>query len=261
MVNMSAETEVSLAAELDARGFAVLKSLVSPGLIDELEEEIDQLARFHLARMGLKRRSNEAFSDLLLQGGKFRKSLFPQLKHLNSVTAIALSIKKKLDVLGFAASVGMRYPVVNWSIKADVPGEDKFLLPMHQDYKTPCHLAFRVWVPMRDANATNGTIRYLEGSHAAGYAHHDTTNPELPTIPENMYDAEQVKLLEIAAGDGFLFHPLLFHASVAASEDVVKFVVMVNVWDLATLADEEDRSDPIPARLALAAARDRARDA
>jgi len=250
--------------DLDAlkeNGFAILPSLISRVEIDAFEREIEELALHHLKRKELPARSNDAISDLLAHGGAFRKALFPQLKHLTSVTNIALTIREKLTHSTFADQMKMACPVTNWSIKADVPGEEKFLLPMHQDYKTPCHLAYRVWAPLRAANRANGTIAYVPGSHKAGYVEHDTSNPERPVIPTEAYNAKEVKVLELKAGDGFLFHPLLFHASVAANEDSVKHVVMVNFWDLATLADPEDDQDPINARLALAARRDMIRDA
>lgn len=247
-------------AQLRQNGFAILPRIASKGQIDDFWTEIEALARFHLNRKRQPSVSESAFTQLLQIGGEFRKLLFSNLKSLPAVQSIALDGERKLTDMAFQTSLGMRFPVINWSIKADLPGEERFLLPMHQDYKTPCHRAYRLWIPMHDACARFGTMRFVPGSHLNGYTTHDNSDPAAPMVPDEAYETSDVKLLEIPAGDGFLFDPLLYHSSVAATKPVVKAAVIVNFWDLATIADPEDDDDPIPSRLAVGSARDRIRD-
>lgn len=246
--------------ELEENGFTVLSRIANPEQIEEFWREVQALAEFHLVRKGQSNVSADALTQLLALGGEFRKLIFPNLKFLPTVQGIALNGERKVTELSLPKKLGMQFPIVNWSIKLDLPGEQRFLLPMHQDYKTPCHRAYRLWIPMRDAGEDFGTMKYVPGSHRNGYTEHDVSDPALPKVPDTAYDLSDVGLLEIPAGDGFMFNPLLYHASVAAAKPVVKAAIIVNFWDLATLADPEDVHDPIPSRLAVGSARDRIRD-
>src|SRR6056297_1682945 len=247
-------------AELEQDGFVFLSGIASGDQIDDFWSEVEALANFHLKRKGQRVVSGKALPDLLQMGGEFRKLLFPNLKSLPAVQTIALEGEHKMTEMEFQKALGMRFPIINWSVKADLPGEQRFLLPMHQDYKTPCHRAYRLWIPMRDACERFGTMKYVPGSHRNGYTVHDDSDPSLPSVPDEAYDASTVEVLEMPAGDGFLFNPLLYHASVAATKSVVKAAIIVNFWDLATIADPEDGDDPIPSRLAVGSARDSTRD-
>lgn len=251
--------ECAVSNELSSRGCAKLQAAAPADLIAAFEVEIDELASFHLRRLGVERNAADALTDLLRHGGEFRRLLFPHLKNLPSVSALARSVRECVEASGFLENTGMRFPSMHWLLKADVPGESRYLLPMHQDYNTPCHHAWRAWVPLRDASEANGTMRFVAGSQAAGFIAHDTSNPELPTVPSEEYDEDAVELLEMPAGDAFLFHPLLFHASVPARDDVMKYALIVNFWDIASLADPDDPEDRITARLAMGQARDSAR--
>jgi uncharacterized membrane protein len=57
------------------------------------------------------------------------------------------------------------------------------------------------------------------------------------------------------------FNPLLLHTWVAGEGSRIKYVLLIQVQDLATLADPDDSLDPITQRLKMAAARDARRAA
>lgn len=242
---------------LQRDGCVILRNVIPDAELSTFETEIDHLARGFCTSRGVARSAPDALTDLLLAGGGFRRLIFPQLKNLPSLREIALCANRALQEAELFSAAGFETESVHWLLKADVPGEAKFLLPMHQDYNTPCHRAYRAWIPLRAANERNGTMRYVPGSHAAGFIAHDTTDPELPTVTD--YAQDQERLLEIEAGDVFLFHPLLVHGSVPASGDRMKYALIVNFWDLASLADPDDPEDPILSRMEMGAERDRVR--
>ena len=197
--------------------------------------------------------------DLLRDGGEFRRVIFPQLKTLPSVHALGEAVRAHVLGAPFWSDLGIEVPAVHWLLKADVPGENKYLLPMHQDYNTPAHRAWRIWLPLRPANEQNGTMRFVPGSHWAGHIQHDTSNPERPEVRADDYDPARVQMLRLDAGNAFLFHPLLVHGSVPATGDRMKYALIVNFWDALSYADPDDPDDPIPARMAMGAERDKVR--
>lgn len=251
--------ETVSADALQQQGCLCIRSGASKNLLADFHSEINDLASFHLDRLGVPRSTEDAMTDLLKSGGEFRRLLFPHLKNLSSVREIALSVMDRIRQSGVLPASCFERSSIHWLLKADVPGETKYLLPMHQDYNTPCHRAWRAWLPLRDASEENGTLRYVPASHDTGYIEHDASNPELPCVPETRYDSAAINLLEIPAGDIFLFHPLLIHSSVAAAGDRMKYAVIVNFWDLESLADPDDPDDPITARLAMGRTRDQVR--
>jgi len=242
---------------LQRNGCLILRNVVSRDLLDRFETDFDLMASRYCQDRDVQRETPDALTDLLRAGDAFRRLLFPQLKNLGALRDIALQVNEAIDNTGLLRAAAFETPSLHWLLKADVPGEAKFLLPMHQDYNTPCHRAYRAWVPLRDANETNGTMRYVPGSQSAGFIVHDTSNPELPTVTD--YEKDQEQLLTLNAGDVFFFHPLLVHGSVPASGTRMKYALIVNFWDLASLADPDDPNDPILSRVEMGAERDKVR--
>ncbi|MEM9044617.1 MAG: phytanoyl-CoA dioxygenase family protein [Pseudomonadota bacterium] len=244
---------------LEEQGCVVLRSIVSDDLLQSFEAETRALARVHLERRGKPMDDADPMASLLRLGGDFRHVLFPMLKNLTAVRELERAADAHLRKIGFQDWAKMGAPSRFALLKADVPGEQKYLLPMHQDFTTPCHRAWRLWIPLRPANQTNGTVGFVPGTHKLGFLEHDRSNPERPEIPAAAYGNRETQVLEIEAGDALLFHPLLVHCSIAARGDAMKYALIVNYWDLATMADPEDMTDPIPARLRMEKERNTAR--
>lgn len=245
--------------ELISNGCMRIRSVLDPEQLAEFEHDISKFAETVAARRGIVRQSEDAMTDLLRAGGQYRRLLFPQLKNLRSLRAMEHKVAQSLEDIDFFRWAEMRTPTVHSLFKADVPGEMKYLLPMHQDYNTPCHNAWRAWVPLRAAYEANGTMRYVPGSHKRGFVQHDDSDPERPQVGPQNYAANEVRLLELNSGDAFLFHPLLIHSSVPATAERMKYALIVNFWDIDTLADPDDPADPIFARMEMGRMRDAAR--
>ena len=241
-------------------GFARLESLLPKNLLDEFERVVSHLGETGLRRKGLKPSDGEALSDLLKIGGEYRKRLFLNLKNLRIVHQMGMMVSDRLEASGFLEWAKLDVPVAYPTLRADPPYESKYLLPFHQDYATQCRRAWRVWVPLRAANREAGTMLVLPGTHSLGFVEHDTSDPARPVVPESIVAEHESTLIDLSAGDGIIFNPLLIHASVPATMNRMKYVLLVQIQDLSTLADEDDLDDPLPARLAMTKRRDEIRN-
>lgn len=246
--------------ELQEHGFTRIPGIVDAELINAFERTMDALATEQLAIKGVARTASEGLTDLLKIGGEYRVALFGMFKHLRILHRMSHQVGARLDTMGFFDWTDQTAPMFWPSLRADLPGEDTYLLPMHQDYaSTKCHRAWRLWIPLRDANADSGTMTVVPGSHKLGHLEHDTSDPRLPYVPTNRYAHLQQEILELPAGDGVLFNPLLLHASVPPRGDRIKYVLLIQVQDLASLADPDDPRDQITRQMKIAAERDAAR--
>lgn len=247
------------AGGLAADGYAIVPDLLEPGIIAAFEETMRVVGEAGLARKGIAQRAPDALADLLTAGPAFRKVLFPYLKNLRIVQEMAHRVTVRLEAQGFFESAGLVAPVAYHNLRADPPAETTYLLPMHQDFATACARAFRVWVPLRDANPQAGTLAVLPGSHAKGPIAHDESDPAHTRVPEEVCARFERVTIEVPKGTGVILDPLIVHSSVPATGDRVKYVLLVNIQDLTTLADPDDPFDPLPERLRVAERRDRAR--
>ncbi len=246
-------------AQLENDGFVHLPGLVPTELLAEFETVIDRVGRSGLARKRLEPTEREPFADLLQTGGDYRVRLFANIKNLRVVQEMGMAVSDQLRDMGFLDWAKLDAPLVYPTLRADPPGEMKYLLPFHQDYATQCQRAWRLWIPLREASAETGTMKVVPGTHKLGFVVHDSTDPASPFVPEAELGGRMPRIVEIAAGDGILFHPLLVHASVPAEVARMKYVLLVQVQDLTTLADPEDPDDPLPERLAMTRRRDAVR--
>jgi hypothetical protein len=240
-------------------GYTILRGIVPPEMCTAFESDLDTLGVAGLQSRGRNPSLPDPIADLLGLGGLFRETLFTNLKYLRSVQNIGQHVVNQLDAAGFLNWLGYKTLVAYPTVRADVPGEEKYLLPMHQDYATPCRSAFRVWATLRPADEDQGSLVVVPGSHTGGLIIHDTSDPARPYVPEVAYDRSKARILELEAGDGILFDPLLVHGSVPARNGRMKYNLLVNLWDLTTLADPDDHENPLVQRLEMRRTRDKAR--
>ena len=245
---------------LQKDGFIHLSVLIGSDLLDEFETTVAALGEACLEHKGMTKRSADALCDALKVGGDYRVRLFNNLKNLYVINRMCGRVALRLEEEGFFNWANLTAPLLYPSFRADLPGEDTYLLPMHQDHATQCRRAWRFWIPLRDANPDSGTMRIVPTSHRLGILKHDVSDPKLPYVPQSEYAELDTVTLEVPAGDGVLFDPLLVHGSVAAQAERIKYVLLIQVQDLATVADPDDPEDLLPARLAMTAERDQARD-
>jgi hypothetical protein len=245
---------------LETEGFVRLRNLIDRSNLMQFEATISRMAEAGLKLKKCSANGEEPMSALLKAGGEYRARLFANLKNLKIVQEMSASVSRYLEKESFLEWASLGVPVVYPSLRADPPDETKYLLPFHQDYATQCARAWRVWVPLRDANTENGTMKVVPRSHLHGFVNHDASDPSRPVVPESLLAGEAPITVDIPAGDGILFNPLLFHASVPTQRNRMKYVLLVQVQDLATLGNFDDPEDPIAQRLDMVKHREQARN-
>lgn len=232
--------------ELLERGYVTVPDAVAEERIKEFHVTMQEIGATLSARHQVHTRHAEPLADLLLRGGSYRTQLFSLLKNLHVVQRMSLELVERLRTGGLWAHMGMRVPLAWPTLRADPPDEDTYLLPMHQDYaSTRCHVALRGWVPLSPANQERGTMCVVVGSQELGYLDHDASDPSHPHVPPSQYQHLPLHTLTCEPGTLVLFHPAVIHGSVPNHSSLMKFVLLLQVQDLATMADPCDPHDPM----------------
>ena len=247
--------------QLTRDGYTPIPGLIDTDSLEEFEAVIASLGDELVRRMRLTVVSKEPLIDLFRVGGDFRALLYTHLKHLKVLHAMSSKITQGFEEARFFEWMGAEAPLFWSTLRADIPGEETYLLPIHQDYaSTRCHNAWRIWVPLRPVNENDGSMLIVPGSHRLGHLPHETGDPKFPFVETCHYEGLDPKVLSLPAGDAVLFHPLLLHRSVPSRSNRMKFVLLVQIQDLATLLDPDDPDDPLAEFLNVQRERDRARE-
>lgn len=88
-------------------------------------------------------------------------------------------------------------------------------MPIHQDWTVvnePEFDSVTIWIPLQDVNETNGAIQVIDGSHRFSTA---LRSPTLEAPFKNLQSEmrQNLKLLNMKAGEAFIFSQALLHAS------------------------------------------------
>jgi len=225
-------------AELDENGFTVIGGAVGQDHLAQFEQQIAELVAAQVAALGFRPRHRDPFVDLFTVGGAYTSRLFSLLERLLVLHQISAAIADDFGREGFFEHAGIKVPLVWPDIRADMPGDATRLLPVHQDYKSmQCKTAYRLWIPLRQANEKFGSMCAYVGTHRQGPVPHELGDPLSPQIaPECYRDCERV-VFDLPAGDAVLINPLLFHASVPNRSRRTRFTLMIQIQDLATMID------------------------
>ncbi len=247
--------------DLDRNGFAFLKRIVPQTDIDEFEAAITSFSEAQLRNTKTPRRASEPFIDVFSRGGLYAERVYKLLEDLFVLHRISVHIGQELRSSGFLDWAKIEVPLIWPDIRADLPNS-KSALPVHQDYaSTKCHNAWRLWIPLRPSNARTGSMLVYPGTHKAGVVPHNTEDPLNPFVEAQYYSGIQAVVLDLPAGDGVLISPLLLHASVPNRAERVKFTLMIQVQDYATMVHPNDKRDKFAIFERISSARAQARAA
>jgi hypothetical protein len=233
---------------LERDGFLSLPALVRPEELAAFERAIALAGTRLAAARNIAQRSDDAIADVLRAAGKHRTMLFDYVKRLLVLERLSAEIGSALEEAGLFAHSGIEVPVVWPTLRADLPDEPTYLLQLHQDYKTTrSRSAWRLWVPLRDANSLRGTMEIAPGSHLGGPYRYvsDALNP--PSIPRSELEHRgfDTVTVELQAGSAILFDPRLVHGSIPNRSTRTKWVLLIHVQDLTQFVNPEDPADPV----------------
>jgi ectoine hydroxylase-related dioxygenase (phytanoyl-CoA dioxygenase family) len=229
-------------------GFTILQGLVQPAECAAFEREIEVVGDRLAAQRGIQRNSDEAIADVLIAAGPHRAMLFDHIKRLFSLTRLSVEIGSALERAGLFRHAGIAVPIVWPTLRADLPGEGTYELPLHQDYGTTrCRTAWRMWIPLRAVDRHHGTMEVVPCSHRNGGYRYVQDQPGSPFIERSDLAERSLvtQVLELPAGDSVLFNPWLVHASVPNRSRRTKWVLLLHIQDLTEFVNPDDPADPV----------------
>jgi hypothetical protein len=249
----------TVASELERQGFSLIPALIPSALLQQFEREIEQLARACAQRCGVEHDGDVGIIESFRNGGPYRTILYQLIQGLPALRRIGAYLDSHALMSQLLAHHEFTLPAASQSMRVDIPDEADFLLPNHQDYASMrSHRALRIWIPLRDANETAGTMAVFPGSHELGVLPHDAGDARYPAIAEEAFNADP-HVVTAKAGDGVVFNLLLAHTSVANHSERIKFTLTFTIQDLAQLADPDDPGDLVGRYFHLHRERTRAR--
>lgn len=127
------------------------------------------------------------------------------------------SDKKVEDLLKI---IGLRKPMYSsrGEIRLDMPNDDKYRQPDHQDWIYTCRSfnAVTTWTPMHNVSIDDGTISVIPKSHKFGLLDYDVLmNPRRFVIKDSLmkrFEKDRT-FVEINKGDMVVFSQMLIHGS------------------------------------------------
>jgi len=206
--------------QLERDGFAVIRGLLAPELVDELRERVFKT----VIRAGLGRDHRGDASTFYLSRAPRNPKDFNGRESVRRVTTsrpynvlVSHAIKALRLVSGPAWLMQTRY------LRVGLPGGLDFRLPPHQDaFYLPESKTFRtVWIPLHRCPRNLGGLRVVPRSHQRGAFLHDGRQG----IPVRGA-ALRWKQLAFEVGDAVIFDGHTIHASgINRTKDQVRFSV------------------------------------
>ncbi|MFD0960929.1 phytanoyl-CoA dioxygenase family protein [Paenibacillus chungangensis] len=180
--------------QFDRDGYVVLKQLFSEQEVNALKKEAVQV---------LKKK----------EVGK--EGVYVGMAAASPIFAAAADKEELAEVL--QEIIGEEVVFLSDKIVFKDAGTD-FGSPWHQDYPywKGSH-KYSVWIALDDADADNGCLRVVPGSHLYGDINHQGDASDGlgfgNRLREQDIDPDQIVDLKASKGDAIVFHDLLFHAS------------------------------------------------
>ncbi|QHW32073.1 phytanoyl-CoA dioxygenase family protein [Paenibacillus rhizovicinus] len=185
--------EPSTKETFEQQGYVILKQLYTPEEADALKAEAAAImARHAVDKSGV-------FLGLTAESPLFKEA------------ARAPELARVLKAIIGSSVMFMNDKLVFKNASTD------FGSPWHQDYSY-WHGSHKlsVWIALDDADAANGCLRVLPGSHVSAASHDGEVaddNGFIYRLDETDIDASRIVDFPAAKGDAIVFHDLLLHAS------------------------------------------------
>lgn len=229
-------------------GYAVLEKCVSSDALTQFESELVELATSKVFNQFGQEDSQpeERFLTAFRAGGNFRSVLYSMIQTLPSLHRIGEQLIAHPAIKDLLAARDFKLPGYSQSLRVDIPDEDAFMLPPHQDYAgMRSRKALRVWLPLRDVGPGIGSMQVYEGSHANGVIDHSAGAARSPAIPQDALTPYPAREVVAPGGTGVVFDMMLVHESTANKSNRIKFILTFTIQDLLDLANPDDPEDKV----------------
>jgi hypothetical protein len=233
-----------VAPDLDAfdrDGVCILHDVVAPDLLATFEAQVAEVGRAECAKLGIDPGSREPLAAALDHDRDYRVFLFGKIKQLSSLGAMTRCVLDQLDAAGVLARLGIAVPGVHQTLKGDLPDDHAYDLPFHQDHVlNRSNRSCRVWIALRDVDATCGSMEVAPRSHRHKFDYVAGEDGYLHVEEADVAGRFETRTLELPAGSGVLFSPWLVHRTVPNRGQRIRFSLIVHVDDLTALYDASE---------------------
>lgn len=210
MLNITPDTQASLAEEFDRLGVLHIRSLLSPDEVAEIREAfMDQVARDR----------SVGHDDRVPEGDPLK--LFPRLVHPHRRTDLEVGrlsrqwmldpriMSKVTEIMGPVFGAQSMFYFKPPTARGQAMHQDNLFLQAHPE------TCIAVWIAIDDCDGENGGLKMVPGSHR-----YELVCPEEADETESFTNAE-IKLpdgmvaeqTEMKAGDVLFFHGSMVHGS------------------------------------------------
>lgn len=214
-----------------SEGYVVLEKAMSLRRIEKLRSEIGMLlsCEAHRYLPESLEREPQCFDEWLIPlfhlNNGYRTQLYQLLQCAVSLHEIAVS-----EVLQeIAKNLGCFCPSLrNVALRIDIPHEDRFLQPLHQDMNAMrSENAVNFWIPFQAVTVANGALTLFPQSHKMGPLGYTERDPSgYFVIEENRLRGLDRTHCTISAGDVLVFDPFLVHGSAPNRSDRIRWTAI-----------------------------------
>jgi len=209
--------------QIENEGFCILKNLVSKDLINNFSSVIEEI----------EKDNNKYFFEVYAKH-EYRPNIYKLMQNITPVNQIACDIDKQFKESKLYNNFSFKAPCISTGLLISLPGEEKFLNPLHQDiyaYNSTKFLKF--WIPMTQVDEFYGSMAFYKGSHKLGYVEPSFKdgNNHYPSLDKKIVMGFEKIVLDIPLGDGVIFDPLIFHKFIKNVSNTTRFTVCLYLHD------------------------------
>lgn len=230
---------------IEKHGFVVIENAVTNEQLEAVRREIETIltaeAERYLDTDDIESERFDAYLEPLFNlDSDYRGRLYDLLQDMHSLGQIAFSDW----ILTVAEERGLDAPNLrNFGTRIDIPGEDEYLQPIHQDLNNS-ETSMACWIPLRSVTPENGALRVFPGSHELGPVERTHEEHGYKGIHPDVVEEYEMTHCSIDAGDAVVMHPCLIHQSETNRSDHIRWSITVRYNDATDMAWLREGHDP-----------------
>lgn len=186
--------------------------------------------------------NNELFLDLCRENRALGGQVYKACRHLPSTLSL-LTSKKCADFTKFLMRTEFLNLIPYVPIRADIKGEEKYLLNWHQDYPyiQGSMNSVVIWTPLFNQRLNEGGVSLIPKTHSLGLRpvkiidEQNKTNKNGGSSIEmaNIEELDKMPAITTAVGasDALIFHTLLIHKSLPMLTDKIRWSLQMRFCD------------------------------
>ena len=217
------------------------------GLFLKVHEEINSLIDIQIGRQKQENPPASNNSNAFIRRDDFVKvaksnrnkagDIYRACRHLPSLHRLSLQ-EEIMQIAGKLMMTDLINHLGYAAVRIDIPGEEKYLFPWHQDYPyTQGSIdGIVIWIPFFDVPLGHGHLKVIPHSHKKGIRNVKMVDPEnknkngahvISLIGQEELDQEPSLEISVSQGDALVFSTLLLHKSTPSEASLPRFTAQL----------------------------------